>query len=72
MLVLGASTAAALLPVLIPLRPVFHPLTLVMLTGTLVWGTSQAARTTRRPRHARHTGDAAAPTHPAVPDTHGP
>ncbi|MER7815820.1 hypothetical protein [Streptomyces sp. NPDC096153] len=67
-LVLGASTAAALLPVLIPLRPVFYPLTLVMLTGTLVWGTSRTARTTR----ARRTGDVAAPTHPAVPDTHGP
>ncbi|WP_251016538.1 hypothetical protein [Streptomyces sp. ISL-99] len=67
-LVLGASTAAALLPVLIPLRPVFYPLTLVMLTGTLVWGTSRTARTTR----ARRTGDVAAPTHPAVPDTQGP
>ncbi|MFE3645250.1 hypothetical protein ACFXOM_30465 [Streptomyces sp. NPDC059169] len=72
LLVLGASTAAALLPVLIPLRPVFYPLTLVMLTATLVWGTSQATRTTRRPRHARRTGDAAVPTHPAVPDTQQP
>ncbi|WP_030842203.1 hypothetical protein [Streptomyces sp. NRRL F-4474] len=67
-LVLGASTAAVLLPVLIPLRPVLYPLTLVLLTATLVWGTSQTARTTR----ARRTGDATAPTPPAVPDTHGP
>ncbi|WP_251017722.1 hypothetical protein [Streptomyces sp. ISL-1] len=41
LLVLGAGTAAALLPVLIPLRPVFYPLTLVMLISTLVWGTSR-------------------------------
>ncbi|MFE3328828.1 MULTISPECIES: hypothetical protein [unclassified Streptomyces] len=67
-LVLGASTAAALLPVLIPLRSMFYPLTLLMLAATLVWGTSQAARTAR----ARRTGDVAAPTPPAVPDTQGP
>ncbi|MEV0170386.1 hypothetical protein AB0I00_04550 [Streptomyces sp. NPDC050803] len=41
LLVLGTGTAAALLPVLIPLRPVFYPLTLVLLIGTLVWGTSR-------------------------------
>ncbi|WP_236240220.1 hypothetical protein [Streptomyces sp. CC228A] len=44
LLVLGTGTAAALLPVLIPLRPVFYPLTLLMLTGTLVWGTSRLGR----------------------------
>ncbi|MER6999188.1 hypothetical protein [Streptomyces sp. NPDC000410] len=58
LLVLGASTAAALLPVLIPLRPVFYPLTLVMLAATLVWGASRSARPTRRPRHASDAGDA--------------
>ncbi|WP_251021557.1 hypothetical protein [Streptomyces sp. ISL-98] len=45
LLVLGAGTAAALLPVLIPLRPVFYPLTLVLLIGTLVWGTSRLSTT---------------------------
>lgn len=69
LLVLGASTAAALLPVLIPLRPVFYPLTLVMLTGTLVWGTSRTGRTGRRTRHVGDTGDAAAPTPPSAPGT---
>jgi hypothetical protein len=69
LLVLGASTAAALLPVLIPLRPVFYPLTLLMLTGTLVWGTSRTGRSGLRTRQAGDTGDAAAQTPPAVPDT---
>lgn len=41
LLVLGTGTAAALLPVLIPLRPVFYPLTLLMLISTLVWGASR-------------------------------
>lgn len=41
LLVLGSSTAAALLPVLIPLRPVFYPLTLLLLVSTLVWGASR-------------------------------
>lgn len=45
LLVLGTSTAATLLPVLIPLRPVFYPLTLVLLIGTLVWGTSRLGTT---------------------------
>jgi len=72
LLVLGASTAAALLPVLIPLRPVFYPLTLLMLTGTLMWGTSRTGRSRRRTRHAGDTGDAAAQTPPAVPDTQWP
>ncbi|MCP3757246.1 hypothetical protein [Streptomyces sp. TBY4] len=44
LLVLGTGTAAALLPVLIPLRPVFYPLTLLMLVSTLVWGTSRLHR----------------------------
>lgn len=66
-LVLGASTAAALLPVLIPLRPVFYPLILVMLAATLVWGTARTARTTWRLRQASDTGDAAAPTPPRCP-----
>ncbi|MBT2366119.1 hypothetical protein J7E88_12570 [Streptomyces sp. ISL-10] len=69
LLVLGASTAAALLPVLMPLRPVFYPLTLLMLTGTLVWGTSRTGRSGRRTRQAGDTGDAAAQTPSAVPDT---
>jgi hypothetical protein len=71
LLVLGSGTAAALLPVLIPLRPVFYPLTLLMLTGTLVWGTSRSERPEGRTRHA---GDAGAPaaqpqTPPPVADT---
>ncbi|WP_267246009.1 hypothetical protein [Streptomyces sp. PR69] len=41
LLALGAGAAAALLPVLIPLRPVFYPLTLLLLTGALVWGASR-------------------------------
>ncbi|MFI2347142.1 hypothetical protein ACH492_08800 [Streptomyces sp. NPDC019443] len=49
LLVLGAGTAAALLPVLIPLRPVFYPLTLVVLISTLVWGASRIDVPTHRP-----------------------
>jgi hypothetical protein len=49
LLVLGAGTAAALLPVLIPLRPVFYPLTLLMLISTLVWGASRIDVPTHRP-----------------------
>lgn len=37
-LALGAGTAAAILPVLLPIRPLFYPLTLVLLLGALVWG----------------------------------
>ncbi|NUP39794.1 MAG: hypothetical protein HOY76_22995 [Streptomyces sp.] len=69
LLVLGASTAAALLPVLIPLRPVFYPLTLLILTSTLVWGTSRTDQPGRRNRHAGDTGDAAAQTPPPAPET---
>ncbi|MGP4050434.1 hypothetical protein [Streptomyces sp. 2A115] len=46
LLVLGTGTAAALLPMLIPLRPVFYPLTLVLLTAALV-GQSRASRASR-------------------------
>ncbi|WP_435057734.1 hypothetical protein [Streptomyces sp. bgisy060] len=49
LLVLGTGTAAALLPVLIPLRPVFYPLTLLMLISTLVWGASRLRRPEDRP-----------------------
>jgi hypothetical protein len=38
LLILGTSTAAAVLPFLVPLRPVFYPLTLALLAGTLIWG----------------------------------
>ncbi|OII66366.1 hypothetical protein [Streptomyces sp. CC77] len=48
LLVLGTGTAAALLPVMIPLRPVFYPLTLLMLTAALVWGASRLGRTRGR------------------------
>lgn len=37
-LALGAGTAAAILPVLLPIRPLFYPLTLGLLVGVLVWG----------------------------------
>jgi hypothetical protein len=37
-LALGAGTAAAILPVLLPIRPLFYPLTLILLLGALVWG----------------------------------
>lgn len=38
LLVLG-STAAVVLPVVVPLRILFYPLSLVLLAATLVWGT---------------------------------
>lgn len=37
-LALGAGTAAAILPVLLPIRPLFYPLTVILLVGALVWG----------------------------------
>lgn len=37
-LALGAGTAAAILPVLLPVRPLFYPLTLVLLLSALLWG----------------------------------
>ncbi|WP_309117702.1 hypothetical protein [Saccharothrix sp.] len=39
LLVLGSSTAAVVLPVVVPLRILFYPLSLVLLAATLVWGT---------------------------------
>lgn len=43
-LALGAGTAAAVLPVLLPLRPFFYPLSLVLLTAVLVWGAHRGPR----------------------------
>ncbi|WP_251015393.1 hypothetical protein [Streptomyces sp. ISL-99] len=57
LLVLGSGTAAALLPVLIPLRPVFYPFTLLLLIGTLVWG---ASRLSKRPATDESAGRNAA------------
>lgn len=34
---LGTSTGAALLPAMITVRPIFYPLTLVLLAATLIW-----------------------------------
>ncbi|MEU3091372.1 hypothetical protein ACWCQ0_41955 [Streptomyces massasporeus] len=68
LLVLGASTAAALLPVLIPLRPVFYPLTLLMLSGTLVWGTSRTSRPRPSVSHAGEVGSSASQQAPTAPD----
>lgn len=45
-LALGAGTAAAILPVLLPLRPLFYPLTLALLLTALLWGVH---RVTERP-----------------------
>jgi hypothetical protein len=39
LIVLGSGTAAALLPVVTPLRMLFYPLSLVLLAAALVWGT---------------------------------
>lgn len=38
-LLLGVGTAAAILPLVLPLQPVFYPLTLVLLISALIWGT---------------------------------
>jgi hypothetical protein len=43
-LALGAGTAAAILPALLPVRPLFYPLTLVLLVGALVWGVHRFGR----------------------------
>ncbi|MBT2450385.1 hypothetical protein J7F03_25575 [Streptomyces sp. ISL-43] len=61
LLVLGTSTAAALLPVLLPLRPVFYPLTLVMLLSTLIWGASRTARQAGPARGTDGPPDAVSP-----------
>jgi hypothetical protein len=37
----GTSTAALLLPVLLPLQAVFYPLSLLVLAGSVVWTTSR-------------------------------
>ncbi|MFI1940871.1 hypothetical protein ACH44C_27445 [Streptomyces purpureus] len=68
LLLLGASTAAALLPVLIPLRPVFYPLTLVLLTSTLVWGTSRTDQP-GQPTHPPPDAGEAQQTTPPTPGT---
>ncbi|MCP3821603.1 hypothetical protein NLX86_26980 [Streptomyces sp. A3M-1-3] len=49
LLILGTGTAAALLPLLIPLRPVFYPLTLLLLISTLVWGSARIEAPAQRP-----------------------
>ncbi|MGW0732019.1 hypothetical protein [Streptomyces sp. NPDC002851] len=38
LLALGTGTAAAVLPFVTPLRPVFYPLSLLLLSTALVWG----------------------------------
>ncbi|NUQ97437.1 MAG: hypothetical protein HOY79_13100 [Streptomyces sp.] len=45
LLALGTGTAAAVLPFVLPLRPVFYPLSLALLATSLVWG----ARSLDRP-----------------------
>jgi hypothetical protein len=37
-LALGAGTAAAILPVLLPIRSLFYPVAVLLLFGALVWG----------------------------------
>lgn len=44
LLAVGTGAAAAVLPFVLPLRPVFYPLTLALLTASLVWG-CRAVRT---------------------------
>lgn len=39
LVVLGSSTAAVLLPIVLPLRLLFYPLSLVLLAATMIWGT---------------------------------
>lgn len=43
-LALGAGTAAAVLPVLLPLQPWFYPITVVLLIGALAWGARRVKR----------------------------
>jgi hypothetical protein len=49
LLALGTSTSAAVLPVVLPLRPIFYPLTLALLLTALVWGTRGMAVTSSPP-----------------------
>ncbi len=44
LLALGTGTAAAVLPFLVPLRPVFYPLSLALLTVSVVWGARKLDR----------------------------
>lgn len=60
-LALGAGTAAAVLPVLLPLRSLFYPLSVLLLLAGVVWG----AHRTR----AHVTGNTARDTPPPVRDT---
>lgn len=46
LLAIGTSATAALLPLLLPIRSIFYPLTLMMLLITLVWGTHRITRRT--------------------------
>lgn len=45
LLALSAGAAAALLPVLLPLRPVFYPLAIALLVASLLVGTRRLGRT---------------------------
>ncbi|KUO14974.1 hypothetical protein AQJ91_43705 [Streptomyces dysideae] len=44
LLALGTGTAAAVLPFVVPLRPVFYPLSLILLTVSVVWGARKLDR----------------------------
>ncbi|WP_311137548.1 hypothetical protein [Streptomyces sp. I6] len=61
LLVLGTGTAAALLPAVLPARPLFYPLALLLLSGTLVWGASRGGSTGRPARRASTTRTAGGP-----------
>lgn len=65
-LALGAGTAAAILPVLLPIRPLFYPLTLVLLLGALVWG-GHRVRSARSDPMVAFTADGESPA--ARPDS---
>ncbi|AWI32208.1 hypothetical protein [Streptomyces tirandamycinicus] len=87
LLVLGTGTAAALLPAVLPARPLLYPLALLLLTGTLVWGASRgdragragrgagttrtAGRAGRTGRRARRADDIGDPGTPAPPGVPG-
>lgn len=45
-LALGATTAAAVLPILMPLRSLFYPLTLAVLLIGLIWGSARLRQLT--------------------------
>jgi hypothetical protein len=53
-LLFGASTAALLLPALAPLRGYLFPLSLVLMTLTLLWATRRSETLPRRERHLDH------------------